>query len=643
MAASVTHKFTSVIADGTDDTQVRPSNWNDLHTVIIAPGDIGAEPANANLQTHVGTVSGNPHGATAAMVGADASGTAAAAVTNHTTAIDHGPIVHTNRASLDLVTGSGATPLWNGSVWPGGGAALTTVAPQMDGTQAVGVEVAASHGDHVHPTDTTLLSKSGGTIAGGLTINTGSATTVIAGTTITMSNNTSSVGYPVGSLVLEASGNFSKIYPLSRTGLMVGSGPNTNAASLTLQSTDSWPHVVGFTLTGGARDYNAAGAVSTVSGSSAKYDSTINLTGGGISIAGGSGASSSVGAATGGDVTIGGGAGYGTGTQGNVIIAAVRGAVGVGVIAPVEKLSIVDGGNVSMGNLGVFTGATNTIIMKHGTAPGTNIAGATQVTSTASGLSIRDASNNVTTVGGNINLGSGVIYASQNPQNVIILGVGSHTPTPGAFHSMVYGTATGLRFVPKSTNDYPYSFDMSNDVFNVPCQIQIRPDSGNSVGISLGTANLGGMIGWNDQNNNFNSTVIAPLTNSPNSYGIVQIVSYGNRNARYNNNIALSNVNPKFRVYSGTTASTSVTQYVQIYHDATNGNISVASGKLNLTATETVNSGPVTATQYKLSSLNTAPQTSGDTGTLGEIRVTADFIFVCTATNTWVRAALATW
>lgn len=51
----------------------------------------------------------------------------------------------------------------------------------------------------------------------------------------------------------------------------------------------------------------------------------------------------------------------------------------------------------------------------------------------------------------------------------------------------------------------------------------------------------------------------------------------------------------------------------------------------------------ITATQYKLSALNTAPSSSTDTGTLGEIRVTSSFIYICTATNVWVRAALATW
>lgn len=39
----------------------------------------------------------------------------------------------------------------------------------------------------------------------------------------------------------------------------------------------------------------------------------------------------------------------------------------------------------------------------------------------------------------------------------------------------------------------------------------------------------------------------------------------------------------------------------------------------------------------------TAPATSGATGTAGDIRYDADYIYVCTAANTWKRAAIATW
>ncbi|MDD3150985.1 MAG: hypothetical protein PHV68_09135 [Candidatus Gastranaerophilales bacterium] len=53
--------------------------------------------------------------------------------------------------------------------------------------------------------------------------------------------------------------------------------------------------------------------------------------------------------------------------------------------------------------------------------------------------------------------------------------------------------------------------------------------------------------------------------------------------------------------------------------------------------------GTIASTGYKLSALNTAPASASATGTLGEIRITADAVYICTATNTWKKVAIATW
>jgi hypothetical protein len=53
--------------------------------------------------------------------------------------------------------------------------------------------------------------------------------------------------------------------------------------------------------------------------------------------------------------------------------------------------------------------------------------------------------------------------------------------------------------------------------------------------------------------------------------------------------------------------------------------------------------GSIKSSQYRLSTLNTAPSSASDTGTLGEIRIDANYIYICTATNTWKRVAIATW
>ena len=69
---------------------------------------------------------------------------------------------------------------------------------------------------------------------------------------------------------------------------------------------------------------------------------------------------------------------------------------------------------------------------------------------------------------------------------------------------------------------------------------------------------------------------------------------------------------------------------VKLYYDD--------SKKLETTATGTKTTG-----QMDIAALNTAPASASAAGTLGEIRYTADYIYVCTATNTWKRAALSTW
>ena len=58
---------------------------------------------------------------------------------------------------------------------------------------------------------------------------------------------------------------------------------------------------------------------------------------------------------------------------------------------------------------------------------------------------------------------------------------------------------------------------------------------------------------------------------------------------------------------------------------------------------ETTNTGTKTTGQMDLAALNTAPSSATDTGTLGEIRVTADYIYVCVATDTWKRGGIVTW
>lgn len=87
----------------------------------------------------------------------------------------------------------------------------------------------------------------------------------------------------------------------------------------------------------------------------------------------------------------------------------------------------------------------------------------------------------------------------------------------------------------------------------------------------------------------------------------------------------------------GVTASYGVT--------ATTGGITATAGGVTATAgglTATDGGLTVTAGTIKVP-VASAPASAGATGTAGGVRFTAGAIYVCTATNTWKRVAIATW
>jgi len=48
-------------------------------------------------------------------------------------------------------------------------------------------------------------------------------------------------------------------------------------------------------------------------------------------------------------------------------------------------------------------------------------------------------------------------------------------------------------------------------------------------------------------------------------------------------------------------------------------------------------------TKLYINTLANAPATAAANGTAGEVRLDTSYIYVCTANNTWKRAALSTW
>ncbi|GGA84791.1 hypothetical protein GCM10008015_26960 [Flavobacterium palustre] len=72
-----------------------------------------------------------------------------------------------------------------------------------------------------------------------------------------------------------------------------------------------------------------------------------------------------------------------------------------------------------------------------------------------------------------------------------------------------------------------------------------------------------------------------------------------------------------------------------------NNNVVLANGVGNIAAQHDGTNWTFSG-QINKSNLDTAPTSSTDVGTTGQIRITSDYIYVCVATNTWVRTAL-TW
>lgn len=97
-------------------------------------------------------------------------------------------------------------------------------------------------------------------------------------------------------------------------------------------------------------------------------------------------------------------------------------------------------------------------------------------------------------------------------------------------------------------------------------------------------------------------------------------------------------------VNGGTSTLTLRTNSINSIQLATSGRVLVQNG--GTFTDDTVNQlqvgGSVKSTQYRLSALNAVPASATDTGTLGEIRITSGAVYVCTATNVWVRALLTT-
>ena len=146
---------------------------------------------------------------------------------------------------------------------------------------------------------------------------------------------------------------------------------------------------------------------------------------------------------------------------------------------------------------------------------------------------------------------------------------------------------------------------------------------------------FGGISGRKENSTNGNIAGYLSLYSSSPTIGLVEA-------ARINSN---GTTNFNYSVTAPTaTAGTNTTQIATTAFVQANS-LALTGGTLSgaISGTSATFSSSVQTTQYKISALNTAPASATATGTTGEIRITSGFIYICIATNTWVRAALTTW
>jgi hypothetical protein len=129
-----------------------------------------------------------------------------------------------------------------------------------------------------------------------------------------------------------------------------------------------------------------------------------------------------------------------------------------------------------------------------------------------------------------------------------------------------------------------------------------------------------------------------PVSASYNIRGALELISFG------------SAAGGELRMSSGASGGGVTASQYQTFYTAGVERVRITSAGRILANTTTDNTvdqlqvnGSILSTQYKLSALNTAPATASSSGTLGEIRIDANYIYICTATNTWKRVAIATW
>lgn len=234
--------------------------------------------------------------------------------------------------------------------------------------------------------------------------------------------------------------------------------------------------------------------------------------------------------------------------------------------------------------------------------------------------------------GGNSNvaIGSQALFTTTNGSSLVAIGQGAlFANTVGSAN-----TAIGT----ESLN--------ANTIGNSNTAIGRESLKANTIGFNNTAVGRSTLLSNNNGNNNVAFGYFALLNNILGS-GNVAIGSNALVNSTGNNNVAIG--------FNALQDNTSGGNNIAIGNATTTlgitntNSIVIGSGVAGLGSNTTSIGNSATATTgfygslRLISGMNPAPASATAPGTLGDIRVTAGFIYVCTATNTWVRTALTSW
>jgi len=240
------------------------------------------------------------------------------------------------------------------------------------------------------------------------------------------------------------------------------------------------------------------------------------------------------------------------------------------------------------------------------------------------------------------------IYSTANGyQSLYANTTGSYNVANG--YQALYYNITGNSNVAIGGFSLYYNTAGTNNLANGYLTLYLNTTGNNNVanGVSALTSNVSG----NNNTANGATSLFANTTGSDNAANGFQSL-YSNTTG--SNNVATGYQAAKYIAdtltpatilndsifigYRTSPLANNQTNQVVIGHDATG----LGSNTTVLGNSSTVTTG-IFGNIRLTSGMSTAPASATDAGTIGDIRVTTDFIYVCVATNTWRRTALTSW